>query len=230
MLARLKPQLRIVTDLKPVQPLKKFPINQVNKWLWPRDRYGRRLLYGALGFITFLYAIAQADQGIGFFLLMGPLLPVFILAIVGGFIGFILSIGYCFKRPGHPAPLMVILLGLYLIFKPAAPLSAEQLYFQKYQAKYQEVVELVSQKKLTHNDQCQDPLFAVPSKYQYLTGNCVTVNAESSGFVVEFTGLNFEKPVVYAPSRQAVKSVKACDEEGTIYKQMEKNWYICDRI
>jgi hypothetical protein len=229
MLARLKPQIRNITDSKPVQPLKKLPIQQVNKWLLPRDRYGQRLLYGALGFMTFLYAIAQADQGISFFLLMGPLLPVFILAIVGGFICLILSIGYCFQRPGHPAPLMVMLLGLYFIFQSSAPLSPEHSYFQKHQAKYEEVVELVGQEKLTHNDRCQDPLFAVPSEYQYLTGNCLTVNSQPSGLAIEFTGLSLDKPVVYAPSREAVKSVKACHQEGTIYKQMDKDWYICDR-
>lgn len=230
MLAGLKPQLRILTDLKPVKPLKKLPINQVNKWFFPRDSYGWRLLSASLGLMILLYGISQADGGISFFVLIGPLLPVFVLAIVGAFICLILSIGYAFNfRKGHPAPLIVILLGLYLIFKPSAPVSAEQLYFEKYQAEYQEVVELVHQEKLTHNDQCQDSLFAVPDKYQFLTGNCVTVNSGISGFVIEFTPLDFDKLVVYAPDREAVKSVKACDQEGTISQQMDKNWYICDR-
>lgn len=229
MLARFKPQIRNITDSKPVQPLKKLPIQQVNKWLLPRDRYGWRLFSASLGCIVALYAIAQMDRGIGFFLLMGPLLPVFILAIAGGFVCLILSVGYCFQRPGHPAPLVVMLLGLYLIFQSSAHLSPEQSYFQKHRPKYEEVVQLVSQEKLNQTDRCQSPLLAVPSEYQYLTGKCLAVNSQPSGLAIEFTGLSLDKPVVYAPSREAVKSVKACHEEGTIYKQMDKNWYICAR-
>ncbi len=234
MLARLKPQLRIITTLKPVERIKNLPLepllqplHNLNKWLLPRDRYGRRLFWGTLSFIVFLLAIAQMDQGLGLFLLLGPLLPVFVLAIVGGCICFILSVGHAFKRDGHPAPLVIMVLGLYLVFKPSTTPSAEQVYFQRYQAKYQEVVELVRQEKLTHNEQCKDALFAVPAAYQHLTATCVSVNREAAGLVVKFTPFNEDKPLVYSETRHGIQSVNACHKQGRIFKQMERHWYIC---
>ncbi len=234
MLARLKPQLRIITTLKPVERIKNLPLepllqplHNLNKWLLPRDRYGRRLFWGTLSFIVFLLAIAQMDQGLGFFLLLGPLLPVFVLAIVGGCICFILSVGHAFKRDGHPAPLVIMVLGLYLVFKPSTPPSAEQVYFQRHQAKYQEVVELVRQEKLTHNEQCKDSLFAVPAAYQHLTATCVSVNRDASGLIVEFIPFNEDKPLVYSETRHGIQSVNNCHQEGRISKQMDRHWYIC---
>lgn len=232
MLARLKPQLRVIKSLKPVEKIKNLPLeplHNLNRWLLPGDRYGRRLFWGTVGFIVFLLAIAQIDQGLGFFLLLGPLLPVFILAIVGGFICFILSVGHAFKSSGHPAPLIAMLLGLYLVFKPATPPSAEQVYFQKHKAKYQEVVELVHQEKLIHNEQCQNSLFAVPSAYQHLTANCVSVNREHSGLVVEFTLFTENRPLVYSETRHGLQSVNACHGRGRIANQIDRHWYICQR-
>jgi hypothetical protein len=180
--------------------------------LLPQDTFGV-LVYIYLAFITVLTYLCRYVFSLAFN--YGPLgllgifcLPLILLPIIGG-----LTLIYLWKSK-NPVPLLGFfpLFALAAYFLPLAPMppSAEEKHFKTHRTEY----------NLMINQAKQGQLNSANSKWE---AEVVTQNP----LVVTFSPLGFYGVIAYADRREDLRSASGCGRDGAIYRQLDKDWWLC---
>lgn len=208
-------------------------LNALRKIFIPPDWTGLTLLLVNLGLPFALYDIRlrfaelarTGGMGTGLALMMAsPLLCLIGLVILALIVA---TVGYAFRRDGHPLPTLVMLAAFLLGALYPLPPSPEEVAFKKHRADYARVVEMARQHQLGHDGRCQ-AAFSLPPAYRHLT-DCVWVE-DTPTFFVEFLAADSNRAVVYLDEAEMLESiVEACgaDGQGSIFKQLDEHWFIC---
>ncbi len=164
--------------------------------------------------------------GLGLGFLLVAMVPVILLGLFALAAFAIFAIAYAIRKGGHPLPLIILIVGSIWSETASLPPSPAETTFYQYRSDYEAVVELARQQQLGHEGYCQYA-FAVPSKYRYLTRECVFVE-HNHGLAVLFRPPTSQRDIAYAESIDALHDLITCDgEHGSMFRQLESNWYIC---
>jgi hypothetical protein len=195
----------------------------------PSSYSGRLLLVASLVIAGAVYglrllATRMADPAI-IFCVLTCLLPLPAVAF------FLITVMHGFQAGGHPAPMIVLVLGLLLaIVLPTPPPYTEQRFFTSHRSEYAQLVELARNHNLEHSTRCvYDNLFEAPADYAKLSNDCLDVDYEPF-FSVRFAPRSYDQIIVYSADPARIHEVYGYHHADSLIEKLDENWFYCSEL
>jgi hypothetical protein len=105
-------------------------------------------------------------------------------------------------------------------------LNDTEQFFKTHQTRYEQIARLIS------DAGCAPPVEQLETQSQDLSNAEYSLGIEVSneiGCVIEFTPVDFYYVIVYAQSEDLAKTSFAFEDEGSIKRRLNQNWYIIQR-
>ena len=141
------------------------------------------------------------------------------------FFGLIINHG--FQTGGHPAPMIVLVLGVLMaILLPAPSPYTERPLFKTHRKEFEVLIELAVNHRLNLTERCEyDNL---PATYAQLTQYCIKVD-NWPFFSVQFAPTGYEEIIVYIEEPARIHEVYGCERSDSLIQQLDRYWFSCSR-
>ena len=162
---------------------------------------------------------------------MGGFILIFLMPLCCfplSFIAYHMLIAFQYGKK-HWTPLSFLLGSIVIAMIYSTPPTFEEEIFFQHRADYEYLVELAHDNQLFHNEECK-ATFAPPLGYEQLSADsCIWIEF-SPTFTVEFMPRSFYRPLVFFDDPTKIEaSDGACHSDGSIRKQVDAHWFICNR-
>jgi hypothetical protein len=197
------------------------------RWLIPPTIWGYvlSLLSASVGVVVYLARVGYDEfvmaAGLGLLFLLLPIVTVVGVCLIGLLV---VLFTYARRTGGYIFPFLMLCGGLMAAWYAPLPLAAAEREFIKHRSEYETVVHLAATHRLAEHRECLYGL-ELPPEYRHLTQYCIQ-SVDKPALAIAFDPPTTRRLIIYAATPQALAALRNCCLDGSIYKQLDLNWYI----